>query len=785
MKRTLLYTFLLSTAVCLLAVCCSSENPVIESEPEDTDVMLCLNVSVSNTAEIYRPGTRATNPADSKYTFEAPAYVYERMNTLRVIIVRPDNTVEYNRLETLPATEGTTDFEQLLFKVATDQGVIDENKPNIRVEKKRIYLIANEASLPSEETRKFFVDLTKGSRFNITEVEDMIVSRPWATGAIPFIDNSGEGSKKFIPMTEFFDISVAYDVAKGNAGSPTQYESLFVTRIPVKFEFSVNGDASAFAPNESVRITAIRFQNVMEKEYLFPKDAKYSPTKYEDIEKRAQELTGRIITSFKTPGRSDNQVKPIEFRPESFGFGYGCNEDYAPQTYYCESENYEGDAEGNTTYFVSVDAAFVTDEGTEEIETFSHVALPNLPALPRNTVVKINFTFKNRDLLCDVTLFPYTAVNLNPTFGFGVPVESVHISIKTTGSYEEVSEAETAVGQTVSLVGYVLPTDANNQDIEWTSSDTNIATVSNKGEVTGVSAGTATITATSVDNPDIKATCEVTVNPKIPVTSLTMTPSTWVGNIGEAVNLVTSIEPEDATNKNIQWSSSDPSVASVSSYGTLTAINEGTATISATSVDNPDIKATCEVTVNPRVMVTSLTMSPTTMTLIEGGQSSLTATVRPQNATDQDLEWSSSAPAIATVSSYGLVTAVGRGTATITAKSKDGSDKSATCTVTVTAKTAVTSVTLSQSTWTTNVNTESPPQRTLTVTLAPINATYRNLRWTSSNPYVATVSGYSTTNANTGRTTGTVTAVNKGTAIITVTSVDDPTKSASCTVIVN
>ena len=93
--------------------CRSSETPV-EPEPEDTDVMLCLSVTASNSADIYRPGTRTEedpmriqNPQDDNYTFEDSVTVYERINTLRVIIVRPDHTVEYNRLEKLPSSEGT------------------------------------------------------------------------------------------------------------------------------------------------------------------------------------------------------------------------------------------------------------------------------------------------------------------------------------------------------------------------------------------------------------------------------------------------------------------------------------------------------------------------------------------------------------------------------------------------------------------------------------------------------------------------------------------------------
>lgn len=431
MKRLTFYILLLLAAMGMATGCRSSETPV-EPAPEDTDVLLCLSVSVSNTAEIYRPGTRAgeedseepvagENPADSVYTFEPPAWVYERMNTLRVIIVRPDNTVEYNRLEHLPADEGTSEFDQMFFKVATDQGKTDEKNPDIRIEKKRIYLIANEASLPSEDMRNFLADLTTGSTFSSTQAEDMLVSEEWTTGAVPLIDNSGDGPKKFIPMTEFFDINVSYNITTGNIGKPAQYESLFITRIPVKFEFSIKGDASALLPNESVRITAIRFMNVMEKEFLFPHNAIYSPTKYEQIESRPQELTGRVITYFESPGFGNNKVKLIQFQPETFGYGHNKTQNdtiYTPQIYYCESVNYKGE-NGQTKYSVEVDAEFTTTEGIRITEKFPAVDLPNLPALPRNTVVQINFTFQNRNLLCDVTVFPYTAVTLNPSFGFG------------------------------------------------------------------------------------------------------------------------------------------------------------------------------------------------------------------------------------------------------------------------------------------------------------------------------------------------------------------------------
>lgn len=409
-------------------------------------------------------------------------------------------------------------------------------------------------------------------------------------------------------------------------------------------------------------------------------------------------------------------------------------------------------------------------------------------AILRNHIYTLGIDLdKNHNLLCTVTVFPYTAVRLNPLFGFSVSVKEVHI--KTADSPKEVLDVEKvtlAEGQTVSLVGYVSPEDANNKGIVWSSNRIEIATVdTNDGLVTGVSKGTAIITATSVDNPNISASCEVTVSPKIPVTDVSLKlPSTWTGNmnIGETANLVASIDPWNATDQSIDWISSDSNIASVSPYGTVTAVNPGEVTITAKSKDNPTKSATCTVTVNERVMVNSVNMSQgPTGTFYEGAQFSFTATVTPNTATNQSLKWTSSNNNVATVSSYGLVTAIEAGTATIKAEATDGSGKSATRTVTVTAKSAVTGITISSSTATTTVGAD--PKLQLTATITPTNPTYKTLRWTSSNPYVAVVSGGTSPNA--GKATATVTATNKGKTTITVTSVDNPDISASCEVTVD
>ena len=158
----------------------------------------------------------------------------------------------------------------------------------------------------------------------------------------------------------------------------------------------------------------------------------------------------------------------------------------------------------------------------------------------------------------------------------------------------------------------------------------------------------------------------------------------------------------------------------------------------------------------PTVAVTGVTLNKSTLELIAGDTESLTATVAPSDATTKDVTWESNNTAAATVDANGKVTAVGAGEATITVKTKDG-EKTAICTVTVKAATvAVTGVTLNK----TELKLTTGDTETLTATVAPENATTKDVTWTTDNAAVATV------------TNGVVTAVKAGTATITVTTAD-------------
>lgn len=241
----------------------------------------------------------------------------------------------------------------------------------------------------------------------------------------------------------------------------------------------------------------------------------------------------------------------------------------------------------------------------------------------------------------------------------------------------------TSVGATKQLSATVLPADATDKTVTWKSSNTAVATVSSTGLVTCKGNGSCTITATADGK---EGTCNVTYT-KVPVTSVTVNPSTWTGEAiidysGRA--LVADILPENATDKTVTWESSDPNVAvveqpegSYTSYTSFICKGPGTATITATCDGK---KGTCTVTFT-KVRVQSVTVSPSTYTADYslGATKQLTASVYPWTATYQTVAWKSSNTSVATVDNNGLVTCKGAGSATITATA-DG--KSGTCEVT-------------------------------------------------------------------------------------------------------
>lgn len=243
-----------------------------------------------------------------------------------------------------------------------------------------------------------------------------------------------------------------------------------------------------------------------------------------------------------------------------------------------------------------------------------------------------------------------------------VPVESVEI---------DKDEAEVLLNSMIKLNAVVNPSDATDVVLVWSSEDESIATVDNNGNVRGARLGTTKIFAEAGGKKD---ECVVTVVP-VPVESVELNKETGELIVGETLQLTAVVNPADATDKTLVWSSSDDNVATVVD-GLVTAVAEGTADITVTCGDKSDV---CHITVNI-IPVESITLSASSATLKEGDTYELTAVVTPSNATYKDVEWTSDNEAVATVDASGMVTAVAEGTAVI--KASSGSVY-AECTVTV------------------------------------------------------------------------------------------------------
>nr|MCR5100380.1 Ig-like domain-containing protein [Butyrivibrio sp.] len=169
-------------------------------------------------------------------------------------------------------------------------------------------------------------------------------------------------------------------------------------------------------------------------------------------------------------------------------------------------------------------------------------------------------------------------------------------------------------------------------------------------------------------------------NSYVEATGIEVTSSTDVTiSIGDTSQISYNVSPSNASNKEASFSSSDTSIATVDSNGLITAIEDGTAVITVSSV-YPVFTAEVNVTVE-KIAVSSVTISPSTASVLQNETTSLTATVAPSDATYPEVTWTSSDQAIATVDSSGNVSAVGQGTATITATA-DGVSGTATVTVT-------------------------------------------------------------------------------------------------------
>lgn len=340
------------------------------------------------------------------------------------------------------------------------------------------------------------------------------------------------------------------------------------------------------------------------------------------------------------------------------------------------------------------------------------------------------------------------------------PIESVQLNPNRS--------QEMKVGDKMLFRASVSPIDTTSStELTWESSNPNVASVDQEGMVIARSTGQTTIKVTSSNGKVARCIVSVKdVGQIIPIKSVTLDYESANLEVDETLKLTATINPENTTeSKTLTWESSNSDIVSVDNNGLVTAKKEGDAIITVTTSNN--LKDTCAIHVGKQtVEITSVQLNKSSLTLTEGNEETLVATILPADTTmEKVLTWSSNNDAVAMVDQQGKVTALTAGKATITVTTVN--NKTATCEVTVKKQEVpIESVALN----TDNAVLRAGSTITLTATINPENTTMdKALVWSTNAENVAKVDQQ-----------GKVTAVGAGEAIITVKTVNG--KTATCKV---
>lgn len=472
MRHNIIHWFLntlVAAGMTLCAVSCGDDGSWSNLDPgtgqhpdaeKPTEVTLRLKVSVLGDT----PQTRAYPGVPDDGSFEDPATEYERLHTLRVIIVDSLGKVEHNRMVNLDK-DGNVINDNLEFRISVPWIKEENGKEHFGVANKKIWLFGNEkAANPAVCDAMVSVKLTETGAALTQDQMDAYKNNGnmaldllsvgttfcgafdkvhgWATveaqpqtalqSAVltreegkPFIDNSGT-EKQYVPMNEFFDISITPDDLKKSEGGTILRvtKDLFVTRSLVKFTFSAQF-AETNLNNERMRISKITVTDIAKNGYYIPNATYYDPGKYT---KSNNENGGRWITQFAVPQnvvKSSYTFIPPAGENDSFLVlkeepAKGKRNVYTAYKYFPETK-----LSGDNRYYVSLKAEVYNDE-TNSWDELSYGPVPlrglasnpvDLLDIPRNTHVYVNFLFNDYGVNAVVDLVPYTGVWLEPEFG--------------------------------------------------------------------------------------------------------------------------------------------------------------------------------------------------------------------------------------------------------------------------------------------------------------------------------------------------------------------------------
>ena len=235
-------------------------------------------------------------------------------------------------------------------------------------------------------------------------------------------------------------------------------------------------------------------------------------------------------------------------------------------------------------------------------------------------------------------------------------------NVKVTGISLDKNNLELKIGDTYTLTSTITPNNATNKEVEWSSNNSDVATVEN-GKIVAKNKGDAKITVKSKDT-GVSATCNVKVVKK--VTEISISESAVNLNVGDESTLNYTIGPDDATNKEVEWISSNSDVVSVDN-GKVIAKKTGTANITVKSKDT-GISASCKITVTARVE--SIELQKNSYTVIKGKKLTINPVIKPEYATNKEYTISSDDENIVKIENN-VIVGVNEGKTNVTFTTKD------------------------------------------------------------------------------------------------------------------
>ena len=233
------------------------------------------------------------------------------------------------------------------------------------------------------------------------------------------------------------------------------------------------------------------------------------------------------------------------------------------------------------------------------------------------------------------------------------------------------------VGSSVQLKAEVLSETASDKGVYWTSSNPAYATVDQTGKVTGIRPGSVVITATAADGGGVSDS--VVIRVINPVTSITFDKNKLTMYVGDTVNIAATVNPQNASIKDLLWTSDDETIAKVYPDGDVEGISSGRTIIHATSKDGNDVVANCTVIVKDIIKATSININSSDIVMLKGKTRTLSARIYPKN-TNETVRWLSTDTSIVQVDDKGNIVTVGAGECQVIAYSSAGTVEDA-CTI--------------------------------------------------------------------------------------------------------